>query len=283
VPFRDFAVMRIIRIFPLYWIGTAIGLIALLIDGTHSAKFVMLSIVLGLLMLPLPKKGILPFPLNFPAWSLFFEFFANFAYAKFIKILNNKTIIIIMIISLVMLAFPAFLSGRALDVGWKPKTFIFGFPRVTFSFLFGVYIYRKKDSLLNFELSGPIYAAACIILAIAFQAISVEFKYESYLGMFIIAIVFPAIVALATTISVTGKTLWLMLFLGEISFPLYALHVPLYQLSHVLYGKYLDPYAPYTGLLFAVIAAAIALVVHFRVDTPLRQRLRPVAVRWLHR
>lgn len=234
-----------------------------------------LSVILALVMLPLPVRGLPPYPLNNPSWSLFFEFFANFFYAKFVKILNNRAIIIVIIASLLMLVYGATTSPKAMDLGWGKKTFLFGFPRVIFSFLVGVMLYRLDSHNKNRRnYDSPLYAIVAICASIAIQVVAVDTRFEAIYGLVAVSIFFPLIVYFSVHISVQGKILAVMMLLGEISFPLYALHSPLYQISHVAFGSYLDPYAPYTGIAFAFVAIAIALMFHFWVDVPLRKRLR---------
>lgn len=273
--FKEFAVLRVIRIFPLYLIGSLIGLVALFLNGTVQNNILALSVILALVMLPLPVRGLPPYPLNNPSWSLFFEFFANFFYAKFVKILNNRTIIIITILSLLILIYGATTSPKAMDLGWGKKTFLFGFPRVLFSFLVGVLIYRldlRNGNRRTYD--SPLLAVAAICASIAIQVVAIDARFEAMYGLFAVAILFPLIVYFSVRISVKGKILGAMMLLGEISFPLYALHSPLYQISHVAFGAYLDPYAPYTGIAFAFVAIAIALMFHSWVDVPLRKHLR---------
>jgi hypothetical protein len=88
-----------------------------------------------------------------------------------------------------------------------------------------------------------------------------------------VAILFLLIVYFSVRISVKGKILGAMMLLGEISSP-YALHSPPIKISHVAFGAYLDPYAPYTGIALAFVAIAIALMFHSWVDVPLRKHLR---------
>jgi peptidoglycan/LPS O-acetylase OafA/YrhL len=79
--FKEFAVLRVIRIFP-YLIGSLIGLVALFLTGTVQNNILALSVILALVMLPLPVRGLPPYPLNNPSWSLFFGAFCQLFLAQ---------------------------------------------------------------------------------------------------------------------------------------------------------------------------------------------------------
>jgi peptidoglycan/LPS O-acetylase OafA/YrhL len=81
------------------------------------------------------------FPLNGPAWSIFFELVANVAYAAMAPRLTRKTLIATIMAAAVLMALCTAVFNT-MDMGWVWSAFIGGFPRVFYSFFAGVLIYR---------------------------------------------------------------------------------------------------------------------------------------------
>jgi len=277
--FRVFVTLRLIRIIPLYLLGSAIGIVAMIADGSQALHKVMLFAVLGLVMMPCPLPGTVLYPLNHPAWSLFFEFVANFFYAKFIRNLSDKNIAIIIVLSFVLLLIGVFSFGMALDLGWTRRTFIFGVPRVMFSFFMGVLIYRCaiKESSIKIRL-GARSAMAALICSVIVLAAPVGPIYESFYCVTAIVVVFPLLILLSIFVTVSGFLDKFMRILGELSFPLYVLHAPLFSIAAAIYGSFLERYLPFSGWLFSVLAISVSLLVHFCLDLPFRRFLRGVLI-----
>jgi peptidoglycan/LPS O-acetylase OafA/YrhL len=102
----DFALIRIIRFWPLYALGLCLGIIReLLLIVTHSNYALSLPLLivasgLGLASLPLPlaQRGDNLFPINVPSWSLFFELLVNIVYAA-VRPRLSTTLLVIAIVA----------------------------------------------------------------------------------------------------------------------------------------------------------------------------------------
>ena len=103
-----FALLRLIRLYPLYLLGSLIGLVpvvAALLGLAPSSLASPLPLVLlaAALLLPLVSDPNL-FPLNTPAWSLFFEMLANLAYAAMLRHLHCALLAALLLASALGLA-----------------------------------------------------------------------------------------------------------------------------------------------------------------------------------
>ena len=273
--FKEFATLRVARIFPLYLFGSAIGLAAMALNGSAGGANMTLFAALALVMLPSPIVGLPLFPLNHPAWSLLFEFFANFCYGKYVRRLPNRTLAGLVALSFLLLLAGAALNGLSLDLGWTRRTLAFGFFRVLFSFGLGVLLYRAALPRLDGSLRlGPVSATVILAVSVLVLTAPVGKAIEPYCCVAALAVIFPALVFLSMFVTLPGSFESAFRFLGELSFPLYALHAPLYALSHALLGAQLDPLAPYSGLAFAFFAIAVSFSVHLWIDVPFRRALR---------
>ena len=103
---KQFFVRRLIRLHPMVIMGALIGTVTFCLqgcvqwDGTHVAtSAIMWALLMAICFLPaypgapyeVRGNGEM-FPLNGPAWSLFFEYIGNICYALFIRRLSNKAL-----------------------------------------------------------------------------------------------------------------------------------------------------------------------------------------------
>lgn len=126
---------RLIRLHPMVVMGALIGLVMFILQGAvtwegtpASVPAMMIALLCGLLMIPaLPGCGYEVrgngemFPLNGPAWSLFFEYIGNILYALFIRRLSTRALAILAgILSILLLWFTATdVCGYGMfGVGW---------------------------------------------------------------------------------------------------------------------------------------------------------------------
>lgn len=136
--------LRLFRLYPLYLLGSAIGLAVAVafwrLSAFHPATAPELLAVLakGLVMAPVfsADPTVMAFPLNGPAWSLFFEAAINLVYAVIGVRLSNRALIAMCVATGAMLVWCG-LGANDLNVGFRTLSFAWGLPRVAFSFLLG--------------------------------------------------------------------------------------------------------------------------------------------------
>ena len=105
----------------------------MLIKATVAALFILRS--------PTAGQVSALFPLNPPAWSLFFELFVNLVFVIIGRRLSTLSCIGIVAVSAIWLAVAAAQQG-SLNIGAGWPTFVDGFPRVLFSIFAGVLVAR---------------------------------------------------------------------------------------------------------------------------------------------
>ena len=159
--------LRVVRLYPLYILGTAFGLLSLL---PHPPDWAFsefpINLVAAVLFLPSPGS-IIFFPFNHPLWSLFHELVANLAFAALSRRLSGALLCGIVTISAVLLIEEARWWGT-LDSsnGWE--NWGGGFIRVSFSFFAGILLYRiwqKRPAPVN--LPAPILGL-CLLAVLSF-------------------------------------------------------------------------------------------------------------------
>lgn len=219
-----FMTLRLERLYPLWLLGGLIALVHFLAMGlaTTAPKWLAGITVANLLMLPASAEHS-TFPLNMPGWSLFFELLVNFAFALWLWRLRNIVLTAIMLGAGVLLVAMA-TAPHYFNMGSEWPTFLGGVPRTLYSFLAGVMIFRlgaavgRRATWLSLV---PVVLALLTICWTPPAEMLVEAQRLSVL------LLFPLLVWLAVRWELPPGLEKAAQRLGDISYPLYVLHVPL--------------------------------------------------------
>ncbi len=226
---QRFIAMRLVRLYPLYLLGTLLGALFVLANfmlGKASLEGFGATLFFSLLFIPTPQNT-LPgnldiFPFLYPAWSLFFELVVNILYALLFPILRVPVLLAIMAGGAVLVLWSAYQFG-SLNSGFNWSNFSGGFGRVAFSFFLGVLIQRWR-----FKWPGGSALALCsAVLLFAILAIDVPAAMRPVYDVAVTILVFPVIATVAATCDPGPRLRNLFLFLGGLSYAVYALHAPL--------------------------------------------------------
>lgn len=193
-------------------VGASIGLGVHLLGGARVERVLPAWVVL-LLFLPWP--GPRPFFLNIPAWSIFFELFANLAHSTVLKRLTTPVLLAVAAAAFLWLS--AYCLGSNLNVGSYGETFLPGFLRVMLSYCIGVALWRWGKPISAPQVLAPTILLSAMLLLPPGLAVDL---------VFVVAIC-PVVVLLGA--SAAGHSLGSTL--GELSFPLYAVHFPILEFS----------------------------------------------------
>lgn len=249
----NFFKRRLIRLHPMIVMGALLGTIAFFLQGSVqwdgkqvATSMVMLSLLCTLFFIPaLPGAGYEVrgngemFPLNGPSWSLFFEYIGNILYALFIHRLSNKTLtVLVALLGIGLAGFTLFdVSGYdMIGVGWTLDgvNFLGGFLRMLFPFSLGMLLSRNFKPV---QTKGAFWICSVVLLVLfCVPYIKVDASPISLNGLFeivCIGLVFPTLVRLGASGKTTDKrSTQLCKFLGDISYPLYAVHYPVMYLFY---------------------------------------------------
>jgi len=279
--YSEFAVARIIRLYPLILVGLLFGFIVfsgkeVLSPEAPFTSDSLVVLILEVFLVPFPPmyaKGwpeLMPY--DPPAWSLFFEFVSNFAYAALVGRLTKFALSTLLVFSAFVVLVQAYImNGVAGGNIWH--TFLFGFGRVVFPFFCGVFLFRYRiDTSVNapfkFSSISPLAILAVLLCPVPK---SINWLYEGLS----VTVLLPLIISAAAMDTPQQHVKSVYLFLGRISYPLYILHYPLVHLfSHLIREHSLHGIA-FWGMIVGEMMSAIGLafIVMKFLDEPIRRWL----------
>lgn len=287
----NFCGRRLIRLHPMVVMGVLIGVVTfccqgrLAWDGSQASwGAVLLSTLMALLMLPNPSSldvrgNTESFPLNGPHWSLFFEYIGSILYALVLHKLSTKALKIwVGLAALTMLAVGVFGPDGSIAYGWSSQPFnMFGGAcRMLFAYPAGLLmarLYHERERKPLGAWTFPLCAAALLLL-LAVPSLGAA---KVYFEIFCVAICFPAIIwfgARGTVKSKGGNRV--VSLLGEISYPLYAIHYPFIYLYIGWINSGAHPFGPQpwaTPVVISIICIVLAVLLSRFYDRPVRKWL----------
>lgn len=281
---REFLLIRLIRLHPLLFLGTMLGLLSYLFDpfagNQQVAPLALLTVVtlLSLFVFPspsLPNRWDDTHPLNGPAWTLLQEYLANLAYALVLRRLSVRALSIVAFAGLVALLLGSLHAG-SLDIGYGWGN-LWGAPvRLVYPFVAGLLLYRVRNRLPSIRLG---FIPLSIIMAAAFACPSLPklggVELDAIYDFACVAILFPAIIVLGIHSERTGWRAALCRASGRISYPIYITHFPF---AYLFLNLALTQKAPLnvlvpTGLGLFVFMVMFAWLAARYWDEPIRGRL----------
>lgn len=255
--FGEFAVRRIERLHPMIVLGVALGAVVAVIKYSQLDRDLSqlpLLVVMAALIIPLIWADTI-FPLNFPMWSLFFEYLASAVYGLERGRLNTKALTAATAALFVLFGVLKVVESKFGD-GAGPLRLALGTARVLYPFAMGALICRSGIWRKAPQISPWILGLALLAMLLA------PIDHIAYSGL-LVAVVFPVFVVLGANVP-AHPTDGLWLFLGRLSYPLYIVHAPILELVHRLSGHQA------AALLGVAASIAISWIALRYYDEPLR-------------
>jgi peptidoglycan/LPS O-acetylase OafA/YrhL len=285
--FGNFCLSRLIRLYPLYFLGSLLGLISVCVlafGSGRSHRFSDLLVAAALSLLVLPNLGSAwsnhsVFPLNGPAWSLFFELFANLIFwfairfrwdNRWVLLLGTTTCFIVLSLS----------TSPLSDAGAFTQSFPSGFVRVGFSFCMGLITFKAYKSRRQSFLTGRFAAGAAFAVIVLLGGMLLtrgKIVEQHATQLFLIAVVSPLVVYIGSLIKIPAVAGPICSFFGDFSYPLYILHQPFLLVwgGHTAHRlSAVHPVATQLSIpIFCLAVAGISWGVGVLYDIPVRTRL----------
>jgi peptidoglycan/LPS O-acetylase OafA/YrhL len=225
--------IRLRRLWPLIGLGTIAGALSLLAIVPPSALII--PTLMGLLLIPGFGSQLPLYPLNAPQWSLAWEIVANFLHGFVLWRLGARALLSLAASCAVGLWITVPLNG-SVNAGAVDNLRWMAGLRVGFSYTAGVLLARVLQPGLHGEFAGPFWILALalpVLTSIGLQFLPSN-EVAGDIAMVLIAI--PAMLWFAICCRVPGRYSRLLQTVGGLSFPIYALHVPIITLVSERFG-----------------------------------------------
>ncbi|MFC6024379.1 acyltransferase family protein [Methylobacterium mesophilicum] len=288
LPFSSFMVSRVVRLYPLAFLGAALGFFVLILkfllypEKVDDIFRILISGFMNLLILPSPFSGAGAryelFPTNGPLWSLFAELLINFTWALWGFKARSTIIVGVIVVSAALMVVSAKFNST-LNIGFDIMTAFGGVSRICFGFYLGIILYKVKFFLPRLH-SKAWPVLILVILSVVFvgppDGLNISRVWWDCTSAIV---VLPIIVLTASLVRPIGR---LSQFSGDVSYPVYALHFPVLLLVSGLHQGNLPGTKNWVlcvGSLVLVIC--IGLCAANLYDIPARRFLRRLAARWV--
>ena len=237
------------RLFPFAALGLFFAIILVVVEGGFSWETAAIAGA-ALFFLPWPSQGWL-FPLNPPRWSLFAELVANFLHAAVFARCSVRRLLEVTVFGGVLLIWSAVQMGVWPGSGYSPH-FMPGLVRMVLAYIIGIVIFR-----IPWASSGKGFNLPTLCLILIASVYLGGLLKEEIAGPIFLFIVCPVLLigGIRSVVSPAAEV-WCSAA-GRISYPLYAIHVPLIGLA-LWFG--VSPIMVLLLTIFAIISAIGLLV-----------------------
>lgn len=264
--FAAFAKIRLIRLYPMIALGVLLG--GLINHGMHFTPAADILIIPDLLFIPNPGRNFYPFdPVQ---WTLALEIGINLVHALAWRLITTRRLVALVGLAGAALLFTA-LRRHTLDVGWGLENWWGGPVRVCFGYGLGMLLYRLHASgrlaggTLPFAAAAIALAAVILACGLAPQTLKGPAEFVAVAALF--PLILMACVRTRPGAAWMGKT---VTWLGLISYPIYAVHVPIMK----AWVMYTQGQSSLVGRLIPFcVAIAFAVLAAIFYDKPLRRWL----------
>jgi len=282
----DFMRARLIRLYPLYFLGTAFGIAVTLasmygrnIQHWDASSFLQ-AVLYALLFLPnLSGRPVNQmFPLNIPCWSLFLEVLVNFLFVVFWPALTSRRLLVVCLLTGSVIAFATMQVGN-IDQGSVVSSLPVGLARTVFGFCVGVLIARRvrgsDRSVSNLKVLAIVATVSVAICGWPRGEMRAMWDLTCVLA------IFPLLVYWGTLIDPGPKLRDIASFLGLTSYAIYVLHSPLSSLLNSVARSWagdagVSAGAPYLGIIVLAMLLTGCWLIDRYLDLPIRRHLNRV-------
>jgi peptidoglycan/LPS O-acetylase OafA/YrhL len=277
----EFMTHRVVRLYPLYFLGTLLGFVALCAmtigdaDSLERSGEYTMQLIPQLFMLPAPEVlgSLKLYSMNSPAWTLFFELFVNIVYVLAFRWLRDTRVLIgVVIACAAFLVFAVFFFG-SINTGSHWADWWAGFARGGFGFFAGVLTFRLLGSPKTARRPQSKWAFVILVTIPVVCFIPATAELRPFVDLTLAVVL--GIPLLWISQSVAPPTRYHKLFIvgGRLSYAIYILHQPFREVAERITWRtpiLLDT-APLGGIAILVIVVTLSYFAERYFDRPVRR------------
>ena len=281
-----FIKIRLMRLYPLFFLASVIGLIASLLAVTYGGghmsylatwlpgqplPVVAASFLFSLLMLPSVYSPVL-YPLNGPAWSLFYEWVINILYALIRPRWSLSIIALIMLLCAIAAAPCAYIHhGFTAGLFWRgmPESLV----RAAYCFAAGLLLVeaRRRWAPRFIILHSSLGVLGVLCVAALALAMPTQTLVDPFYDAFAIFVLFPLIILTGSCVEPGRRGAQICTVLGKSSYGVYILHVPLSALVAI---GYMEMFHAKISLMASIPLFPCLMLLSYILDAVYEQPLR---------
>ena len=209
-----FMLLRLARLYPMMFVG---ALLAVVLHGQSLTIFALV-----------PDQGTRSlFPFNPPYWSLLAELAVNLLFALVLVRLGWRALLAVCLLAAAWLVWavlgdPANRALGLMEFGAFHRTWVEGIPRTVFSFTLGLLLH---EAWLHRQRLRPVQPAAVLVAAALIGVLLAGPQDRGWWDLVAVLVVLP----LLTWAAIAAELPFARLnrLLGDLSYPLYCVHVPI--------------------------------------------------------
>lgn len=221
-----FMKLRAARLWPALIVGIALGAVAHSVLTPSALVFPL--IVTSLLMIPVFIPGGGYFLLVAVQWSLLFELIANLVHALLLARLSDRMLTALCAVSGAVFLH-AIIAYGTIGVGCDTDTFLYGIPRVLFSYSLGVIFARRHRDEVPHRAGW--WAVLLALPAVICGVSMLPEPYRPVSQIMAVFFAFPLLFRFAIETRPPRQAAPALLWLGAISYPVYTIHYPIFFLT----------------------------------------------------
>ena len=277
----EFMTHRLVRLYPLYILGTLAGFFVLCAmafgdaDGGERSAGYVLQLIPQLFLLPAPEVLGSPdlYSFNVPAWTLLFELTVNLFYVCAFRWLRDTRILAVLVAVCAVILIVLVMAAGGIDTGSDWRTFWAGFARAGFGFFAGVLAYRLvgRPQTARRPVSRWSFAMLVALPLVCFIPSTPESR--PVVDLTLVVVLGLPLLCMAQSIAPPTRLHGLFLMGGRISYAAYILHQPFREIAERVTWRspiLLDT-APLGGIAILVAVLTLAWAAEKYYDRPLRR------------